>query len=245
MASPQPRRVLELDLIAGLARQGVVVIAAGGGGIPMVLRADGSYGGVPAVIDKDLTSALLATELDADALLILTAVSRVSIHFRKPTQRDLESVTATELEELPTEGHFADGSMGPKVKAALRFSPPAASAPSSPTLTKRSRRMPAKPARMSFRVELRVEKPAAPRSPRCTPALPPYSPPSSAAAMSRRPPASRASVAERLGMGPLNAIVADFQSPPLEFKNSKSIPKQRGFGNPLPVAEDVSGTDPN
>ena len=121
VASPQPRRILELDLIASLCKQGVVVIAAGGGGIPMVLRADGSYGGVPAVIDKDLTSALLATRLEADALLILTAVPRVSIHFGKPGQRELESVTASELEGYRREGHFAAGSMGPKVKAALRF----------------------------------------------------------------------------------------------------------------------------
>ena len=121
VASPRPRSILDLDLIAGLARQGVVVIAAGGGGIPMVLRADGSYGGVPAVVDKDLTSALLAGSLRYETLLILTAVSRVSIHFRKPQQRDLESVSAAELEGYRREGHFAEGSMGPKVAAALRF----------------------------------------------------------------------------------------------------------------------------
>ena len=119
--SPRPRRILELDLIAGLAKQGVVVIAAGGGGIPMVLRADGSYGGVPAVIDKDLTSVLLATELGVDALLILTAVPRIAIHFRTPQQRELETVTASELDGYRREGHFAEGSMGPKVKGALRF----------------------------------------------------------------------------------------------------------------------------
>jgi len=119
--SPRPRRVLELDLIASLAKQGVVVIAAGGGGIPMVLRADGSYGGVPAVVDKDLTSALLAAELEADALLILTAVSRVAVNFRKPGQRDLETVAASELEALRAEGQFAEGSMGPKIRAALGF----------------------------------------------------------------------------------------------------------------------------
>jgi carbamate kinase len=119
--SPQPRSILDLELIAGLARQGVVVIAAGGGGIPMVLRADGSYGGVPAVIDKDLTSALLASELNYETLLILTAVSRIAVDFRKPAQRDLETVTASELDALRRQGHFADGSMGPKVKAALRF----------------------------------------------------------------------------------------------------------------------------
>jgi carbamate kinase len=119
--SPIPRRVLELDLIARLAKDGIAVIAGGGGGIPMVLRADGSYSGVPAVVDKDLTSALLAAELEADALLILTAVSRVAINFRKANQRDLETVTAGELQDLQKEGHFAEGSMGPKVKAALRY----------------------------------------------------------------------------------------------------------------------------
>ena len=119
--SPQPRAILDIDLIAGLAKQGMVVIAAGGGGIPMVLRADGSYGGVPAVVDKDLTSALLARELEYEALLILTAVERVAVNFRKPQQRDLETVTATELEAFQRDGHFAEGSMGPKVKAALRF----------------------------------------------------------------------------------------------------------------------------
>ncbi|HUN68761.1 MAG TPA: carbamate kinase [Burkholderiales bacterium] len=119
--SPRPRRVLELDLIAGLAKQGVVVIAAGGGGIPMVLRADGSYGGVPAVIDKDLTSVLLATGLGVDALLILTAVPRIAIHFGKPQQRELATVTASELEGYRRDGQFAEGSMGPKVEGALRF----------------------------------------------------------------------------------------------------------------------------
>jgi carbamate kinase len=119
--SPQPRQILDLDLIASLAKQGIIVIAAGGGGIPMVLRADGSYGGVPAVVDKDLSSALLASQLGYDTLLILTAVSRVAIHFGKPQQQFLEKVSVAELEAFQKEGHFAAGSMGPKVKAALKF----------------------------------------------------------------------------------------------------------------------------
>jgi carbamate kinase len=119
--SPQPRQILDIDLIANLAKQGVIVIAAGGGGIPMVLRADGSYGGVPAVVDKDLSSALLASQLEYETLLILTAVSKVAINFGKPKQRSLDKVTASELEAFQLEGHFAAGSMGPKVKAALRF----------------------------------------------------------------------------------------------------------------------------
>lgn len=119
--SPRPRRILDLDLIAGLARQGVVVIAAGGGGIPMVRRPDGSYAGVPAVVDKDLASALLAAELHYDTLLILTAVPRVLVHFRTAREHAIESVSAAELQALHREGHFAEGSMGPKVRAALDF----------------------------------------------------------------------------------------------------------------------------
>lgn len=119
--SPLPREILDLDLIAGLSRQGIAVIAAGGGGIPMVHRADGTYGGVPAVIDKDMTSALLANALEMETLLILTAVSRVAVHFRGPQARQLDSVTASELTALRDEGHFAEGSMLPKIEAALRF----------------------------------------------------------------------------------------------------------------------------
>jgi carbamate kinase len=121
VASPRPKAVLEIDLIASLAAQGVVVIAGGGGGIPMVHRADGSYAGVPAVVDKDLTSALLATALEADTLLILTAVSKVAIRFGKPDAKPLDRVTASELHAYEQEGHFATGSMAPKVEAALRF----------------------------------------------------------------------------------------------------------------------------
>ncbi|MGQ0509564.1 MAG: carbamate kinase [Betaproteobacteria bacterium] len=119
--SPRPKAILELGLIASLAAQGVVVIAAGGGGIPMVHRPDGSYSGVPAVVDKDLSSALLATALGFDALLLLTAVSKVAIHFGTPDVRSLDTVTASELHAYAKEGHFAAGSMAPKVEAALKF----------------------------------------------------------------------------------------------------------------------------
>ena len=119
--SPRPKAILELDLIASLAAQGVVVIAAGGGGIPMVHRADGSYSGIPAVVDKDLSSALLASALGADTLLILTAVSKVAIRFGKPDAKWLDTVTASELHAYEKEGHFATGSMAPKVEAALKF----------------------------------------------------------------------------------------------------------------------------
>ncbi|MGW8269784.1 MAG: carbamate kinase [Burkholderiales bacterium] len=119
--SPKPREILDLELIASLAAQGIVVIAAGGGGIPMVLRADGSYAGVPAVIDKDMTSALLANRLGIDTLLILTAVPKVLVDFRTPRERALDRVTASELAGYAEDGQFADGSMGPKVEAALKF----------------------------------------------------------------------------------------------------------------------------
>ena len=121
VASPRPRRILDLDLVASLSDQGYVVIAAGGGGIPVVRRPDGSHAGVPAVIDKDLTSALLATSIGADTLLMLTAVQRVAVDFGKPSQRALERVTASELAALQEAGHFGKGSMGPKVDGALRF----------------------------------------------------------------------------------------------------------------------------
>lgn len=121
VASPRPRRILDLELIAELAVRGHVVIAAGGGGIPVVRRADGSYAGVPAVIDKDLTSALLAAELGAPTLAILTSVPGAALDFGKATQRYLRAVKASELAAWHAAGHFGVGSMEPKVDAALRF----------------------------------------------------------------------------------------------------------------------------
>ena len=119
--SPRPRKILDIDLIESLAEQGIAVIAAGGGGIPVIQRADRSHQGVPAVIDKDLTSALLANQLGIDTLMILTAVSQVSVNFGKPGQRALGTVKADELKGYQSEGHFAKGSMGPKIEAALSF----------------------------------------------------------------------------------------------------------------------------
>jgi carbamate kinase len=121
VASPRPRRVLDLELIDSLSRQGIAVIAAGGGGIPVIQRADGSHCGVPAVIDKDLTSAHLANALGIETLMILTAVQKVAIHFGQPEQQWLDTVTASDMQRYMTEGHFAKGSMAPKIDAALRF----------------------------------------------------------------------------------------------------------------------------
>lgn len=121
VASPEPRAIVNLGMIDGLARMGSVVVAAGGGGIPVVREPDGRRFGVQAVIDKDLTSGLLARELGFEHMIILTAVSRVAIRFRKPAERWLDTVSVSELLRYQAEGHFARGSMAPKVEAAIRF----------------------------------------------------------------------------------------------------------------------------
>jgi carbamate kinase len=118
--SPEPRAVINLHVIEALLRAGTVVIAGGGGGIPVVRDARGDWQGVQAVVDKDLTSALLARSLGIPDLLILTAVDRVAIDFGRPQQRFLSEVSLSELKTLQRAGHFAKGSMGPKVEAAIR-----------------------------------------------------------------------------------------------------------------------------
>jgi carbamate kinase len=120
VASPQPRAVINLPVIETLLKAGTVVIAGGGGGIPVVRDAEGDWQGVQAVVDKDLTSALLARSLGIQDLLILTAVERVAIDFNTPRQRALERVTLSELKAYQAQGHFARGSMGPKIEAAIR-----------------------------------------------------------------------------------------------------------------------------
>jgi carbamate kinase len=98
-----------------------VVIAGGGGGIPVVRDEAGCRNGVEAVIDKDLTTALMANVLGIYDMMILTAVPRVAIHFGKPEQRELDRVSLSDMRRYQAEGHFPSGSMGPKVEAALRF----------------------------------------------------------------------------------------------------------------------------
>ena len=124
MPSPQPTKILELDTIAALVEQGELVICCGGGGIP-VLWSNDAYRGAPAVIDKDLTSALLATQLKATQLVMLTPVEHAYIDYRKSTQRALERLTVDEAEQLIEQGHFAAGSMLPKMEAAMTLSEPA------------------------------------------------------------------------------------------------------------------------
>ena len=118
--SPKPVDVIEKNVVNALVDRGVVVITVGGGGIP-VIRKDGRLLGTPAVIDKDFASAKLAELVHADALVILTAVDRVCIHWGKPEQAALDSMTVSEAEQYCLEGHFAPGSMLPKVKAAISF----------------------------------------------------------------------------------------------------------------------------
>jgi carbamate kinase len=121
--SPEPRAISELRALRLLIDAGVLVVCAGGGGIPVVDdKHDGhALRGVEAVIDKDLTAAILAREVHADTLVIATDVPNVMVDFGTPSARPLGRVTAAELRELAAAGQFARGSMGPKVDAALRF----------------------------------------------------------------------------------------------------------------------------
>ena len=120
VASPRPRQVVELDTIRTLADAGQIVIACGGGGIPVL--PDGNHlRGAGAVVDKDFTAEILAEELGADCLMILTAVEKVAVHFGKPNQRWLTHMTVPVAEKYIAEGQFAPGSMLPKVEAAVAF----------------------------------------------------------------------------------------------------------------------------
>ena len=121
VASPKPVDIAERDSILNLLDHEFIVIACGGGGIPVILDGNGDYESIPAVIDKDFASAKLAELVDADYLFILTAVDRVAVNYGKPEQRELKEITVEEAENLCREGHFAPGSMLPKVEAAMEF----------------------------------------------------------------------------------------------------------------------------
>lgn len=120
VASPVPVDVVEKEAIRELVEGGILTIAVGGGGIPVIVE-DNKLKGVAAVIDKDLASEKLAEILDADVLLILTAVEKVSVNYNKPDQRDIDTMTVEEAEGYMAEGHFAPGSMLPKIKAGVKF----------------------------------------------------------------------------------------------------------------------------
>lgn len=120
VASPIPKKIVELSAVKELWNT-TIVVAAGGGGIPVIEKEDGSLEGVAAVIDKDLAAERLAEDVGADVLMILTEVEKVSINYKKPDQKDLGNITVAEAEKYMAEGHFAPGSMLPKVKAAIMF----------------------------------------------------------------------------------------------------------------------------
>lgn len=119
--SPIPRSIVNKRIIKNLVDEGTIVIAAGGGGVPVYMEKDGAFEGVDAVIDKDRASAVLARDIGAETLMILTQVEKVSLNYKKPDQRDLDSLTLDEARKYLAEGHFAAGSMGPKVEAAIQF----------------------------------------------------------------------------------------------------------------------------
>jgi carbamate kinase len=121
VASPQPKHICDISLVEALMCTRTVVIAGGGGGIPVVRDDQGRRFGVDAVIDKDLTTGVMANVLGIRDMMILTAVPRVAINFGKANQRELELVSASQMREYHAAGHFPPGSMGPKVEAALRF----------------------------------------------------------------------------------------------------------------------------
>ncbi len=121
VASPEPREVLETAALRSLLDSGFMAVAAGGGGIPVVRDDDGQVSGVEAVIDKDLTAALLGASIDADVLVIATDVDNAVVNFGAPDARPVGRVNLEEARALVAAGHFASGSMGPKVEAAIRF----------------------------------------------------------------------------------------------------------------------------
>jgi len=119
--SPAPQRIIELEAIKKLLEQGFTVIAAGGGGIPVVRNAAGNLEGIDAVIDKDYASSLLAGELGADLLIISTGVPKVCLNFGRENQQELDRVSLAQAREYAASGHFAGGSMLPKVQAVINF----------------------------------------------------------------------------------------------------------------------------
>lgn len=120
VASPKPIRIQNVDLVRQLADQGYVVITVGGGGIPVAMK-DGYFQGVQAVIDKDLASAITAIQINADEFYILTDVPKVYVNFRKPDEKALDTITVDEAKKYLAEGQFTEGSMAPKIRAAIMF----------------------------------------------------------------------------------------------------------------------------
>lgn len=122
--SPLPQKIIPAQTVKELVQRGEIVIAVGGGGIPIYIEEDGTYEGVDAVIDKDFASALLALNIEADLFVILTGVDKVAIDYGKPSQRDLDVLSLADARRYYEEGQFPAGSMGPKIKAAIDFLQP-------------------------------------------------------------------------------------------------------------------------
>ena len=121
VASPNPLKVVEDQAVRCLLEAGDIVIAAGGGGIPVIMREDGDLEGVDVVVDKDLASSILARDIKADCLMMLTGVEQVFLNFKQPNERALKALTVKEAQRYLKEGHFPPGSMGPKIQAAINF----------------------------------------------------------------------------------------------------------------------------
>jgi len=121
VASPEPLKVVEGESVKRLLESGEIVIAAGGGGIPVIVGEDGTLEGVDAVVDKDLASSVLALDIKADYLMMLTGVENVCLNYGDSDQKPLETITIEEAERYMAEGHFPPGSMGPKIQAAVNF----------------------------------------------------------------------------------------------------------------------------
>ncbi len=121
VASPMPKEIIELEAIKALLQADFCVIAGGGGGIPVVEEPDGTLNGIDAVIDKDRASSLMASQLGADVFIISTGVKSVCLNFGKPDQKELNYISLAEAESYLAEGHFASGSMAPKIEAAISF----------------------------------------------------------------------------------------------------------------------------
>ncbi|MCD6161745.1 MAG: carbamate kinase [candidate division Zixibacteria bacterium] len=120
IASPKPLHIVENNIIKQLVDTGIIVIASGGGGIP-VIKSQGAYKGIDAVIDKDRAASVMAKDIGAQLLIILTSVEKVSINYSKPNQENLDNMSLAEAEKFLAEGHFPPGSMGPKIEAAIEF----------------------------------------------------------------------------------------------------------------------------
>ncbi len=121
VASPEPKKIIEENAIGALLKNNFIVIAVGGGGIPVYMRDDGVIAGIEAVIDKDLASALLATDINADLLMISTAVDKVCLNYGKENEEEIDAVTVEEIIKYKAAGHFAPGSMLPKMEAVIRY----------------------------------------------------------------------------------------------------------------------------